>query len=90
LRAGFYAHFDSKEDLLASGIEGLRASLEERQRQALAEARDDASVLAFSHELFAHANACRLPRDGGQAEWRRISETRHSGDQNRWKQVTQA
>src|SRR5947208_14862661 len=26
-RATFYAHFDSKEDLLASGIEGLRASL---------------------------------------------------------------
>ncbi len=59
-RATFYAHFDSKEDLLASGIEGLRASLKERQRQALAEGgRDDASVLAFSHELFAHAHEHR-------------------------------
>ena len=35
-RATFYAHFDNKEDLLASGIEGLKASLKERQRQALA------------------------------------------------------
>src|SRR5436190_13555719 len=34
-RATFYAHFDSKEDLLASGIEGLRTSLRERQREAL-------------------------------------------------------
>ena len=37
-RATFYAHFDNKEDLLASGIEGLRASLRERQRQALSDA----------------------------------------------------
>src|SRR5262245_8432628 len=34
-RATFYAHFDSKDDLLASGIEELRASLRERQRTAL-------------------------------------------------------
>lgn len=40
-RATFYAHFDSKEDLLASGIEGLRASLGERQRQALSSATAD-------------------------------------------------
>ena len=32
-RATFYAHFQNKEDLLASGIDGLRASLKERQRQ---------------------------------------------------------
>src|SRR5438874_8424194 len=36
-RATFYAHFDNKEDLLASGIEGLKASLKERQRQALSQ-----------------------------------------------------
>lgn len=30
------AHFDSKEDLLASGIENLRASLKQRQRQVIA------------------------------------------------------
>jgi AcrR family transcriptional regulator len=59
-RATFYAHFDSKEDLLASGIEGLRASLKERQRQALATGgRDDATVFAFTHELFGHANEHR-------------------------------
>jgi AcrR family transcriptional regulator len=59
-RATFYAHFDSKEDLLASGIEGLRASLKERQRQALADSpRNDARLFAFSHELFTHANEPR-------------------------------
>jgi AcrR family transcriptional regulator len=30
-RATFYAHFDSKADLLASGFDGLRASLKELQ-----------------------------------------------------------
>jgi AcrR family transcriptional regulator len=59
-RATFYTHFDSKDDLLASGIEGLRASLKERQRQALqANNPDDARIFAFSHELFAHANEHR-------------------------------
>src|SRR5438034_11484824 len=55
-RATFYAHFDNKEDLLASGIEGLRASLKERQRQALAQVPSDERLFAFSHELFVHAN----------------------------------
>src|SRR5262245_63624677 len=60
-RATFYAHFDSKEDLLASGIEELSASLRERQRQALATAtRPDDRLFAFSHELFVHANEHRL------------------------------
>jgi AcrR family transcriptional regulator len=59
-RATFYAHFDSKEDLLASGIEGLRLSLKERQRQArTAVAASDDRVFAFSHELFVHANEHR-------------------------------
>ena len=59
-RATFYAHFDGKEDLLASGIEGLRASLRERQRQALAAATGaDDRLFAFSHELFVHANEHR-------------------------------
>jgi AcrR family transcriptional regulator len=35
-RATFYAHFDNKEDLLASGFDELRASLKERQKDALA------------------------------------------------------
>ncbi|HEX2492676.1 MAG TPA: TetR/AcrR family transcriptional regulator [Steroidobacter sp.] len=59
-RATFYAHFDSKDDLLASGIERLRVTLKERQRQALAAGvPDDARLFAFSHELFVHANEHR-------------------------------
>jgi AcrR family transcriptional regulator len=60
-RATFYAHFDNKEDLLASGIEELRASLRGQQRQALMTAtRPDDRLLAFSHELFVHANEHRV------------------------------
>ena len=59
-RATFYAHFDSKEDLLASGIEGLRASLRERQRQAVPPtAGADDRLFPFSRELFVHANEHR-------------------------------
>jgi AcrR family transcriptional regulator len=59
-RATFYAHFDNKEDLLASGIDGLRASLEERRRRALSESMsDDERLFAFSHEMFVHANEHR-------------------------------
>src|SRR5881397_3038894 len=59
-RATFYAHFDNKEDLLASGIEGLRASLKERQHQALSQlSAADERLFAFSHELFVHANEHR-------------------------------
>ena len=59
-RATFYAHFESKEDLLASGIEELRASLETYQRQGLAQPKAvDDRLFAFSLELFAHANAHR-------------------------------
>src|SRR5262249_54060176 len=55
-RATFYAHFDNKEDLLASGIEGLRATLRDRQAMALAAGGSDERLFAFSRELFAHAN----------------------------------
>ncbi len=59
-RATFYAHFDNKEDLLASGIDGLRVSLKERQRQALSQgAVTDERLFAFSHEMFVHADAHR-------------------------------
>jgi AcrR family transcriptional regulator len=58
-RATFYAHFDSKEDLLASGIEELRASLRERQHQALSSTTADDRLFAFSCELFVHADAHR-------------------------------
>lgn len=59
-RATFYAHFENKEDLLASGIDGLRASLKERQRQALSQPRGtDDRLFGFSQELFIHANEHR-------------------------------
>lgn len=54
-RATFYAHFDNKEDLLVSGFDELRASLKERQREALGRGgRADESMFAFSYEMFAH------------------------------------
>ena len=58
-RATFYTHFQSKDDLLLSGFEDLRASLKERQRLALVQGRGDGRVLAFSHEMFAHADEHR-------------------------------
>jgi AcrR family transcriptional regulator len=60
-RATFYAHFDNKEDLLVSGFEDLRRALKERQREALARGRSlDERALAFSQEMFAHADEHRV------------------------------
>ena len=44
---------------MLSGFEDLRASLKERQRLALVQGRGDGRVLAFSHEMFAHADEHR-------------------------------
>lgn len=59
-RATFYAHFDNKEDLLVSGFEDLRSALKERQKEALSRGRGlDERALAFSQEMFSHANEHR-------------------------------
>src|SRR5918995_4916428 len=59
-RATFYAHFDNKDELFASGFDELRASLKARQRAALSsEEAVEERVFAFSHDMFAHANEYR-------------------------------
>jgi AcrR family transcriptional regulator len=55
-RSTFYAHYTSKDDLKRSGFEPLRRLLVDRQREALAAARDDRSrTLGFSLTMFEHA-----------------------------------
>ena len=55
-RSTFYAHYTSKDDLKRSGFEPLRRQLVDRQRQALATARDSRGrSLAFSLTMFEHA-----------------------------------
>jgi AcrR family transcriptional regulator len=59
-RATFYAHFDNKDDLLASGFEDLRASLTARQREAFSRGRTlEDRVFGFSEEVFAHTHEYR-------------------------------
>ncbi len=55
-RSTFYAHFKSKEDLLAGGIEMLGLSLKRVQMEALGKSRSsEERLFGFSRELFAHA-----------------------------------
>jgi AcrR family transcriptional regulator len=59
-RATFYAHFDSKDELFASGFDELRASLTARQRDTSSRAGEiGEGVFAFSQDMFAHAHEYR-------------------------------
>jgi len=69
-RATFYAHFDSKEDLLASGIENLSESLRERQPESRSSGGSDERLFAFSRELFAMRTSTEpffVPWSGNEA-----------------------
>ena len=59
-RSTFYAHFDSKEDLLTSGMAELRTLLMAHQERALAGCGGlDARGLGFSRALFEHVPSYR-------------------------------
>jgi AcrR family transcriptional regulator len=59
-RATFYAHFDNKDAVFASGFDELRASLKAQQRAALARGGDVGErVFGFTHEMFVHADEYR-------------------------------
>lgn len=59
-RSTFYAHYNSKEDLLTNGLAELRTLLTARQQAALAENGDVGQrCLGFSLALFEHAQSFR-------------------------------
>jgi AcrR family transcriptional regulator len=59
-RSTFYTHFGDKDDLLVSGLQSLRAALEQHQRRALSgDASAEERGFGFSQALFEHADSQR-------------------------------
>lgn len=58
-RSTFYAHFQSKDELLMSGIDELRSTLSAAMQQARTSARRTENLIAFSRPMFEHVNEFR-------------------------------
>jgi AcrR family transcriptional regulator len=58
-RSTFYAHFQDKDELLLSGVEHLRVTLEEALRRERGKAKRHEGVIAFSRAMFEHADEYR-------------------------------
>jgi AcrR family transcriptional regulator len=58
-RSTFYAHFQDKDQLLLSGVEHLRLTLEEALRRERGRAKRHEGVIAFSRAMFEHADGYR-------------------------------
>ena len=58
-RSTFYAHFQSKDELLISGMDGLRSTLNAAIREGRTSAKRHESLLGFSRAMFDHVNEYR-------------------------------
>jgi AcrR family transcriptional regulator len=58
-RSTFYAHFQSKDELLMSGIDELRTTLNSAIHQGRSTARRHENLLGFSRAMFDHVNDFR-------------------------------
>ena len=58
-RSTFYTHFQSKDELLISGIHHLRVTLEAALEQKKKSAKCHENVIAFSRPMFEHAYGYR-------------------------------
>lgn len=58
-RSTFYAHFQSKDDLLMAGTDELRSELDEAVRRERTSAKPYETIIAFSRAMFEHASGYR-------------------------------